>query len=35
MLNQKKAGTSSIKIELCPPTGTACITKQQVLNIIA
>lgn len=34
ILNKKTAGATALIVELCPPTGNACITKQQVINII-
>ncbi|MEI6672318.1 MAG: hypothetical protein WCL02_02930 [bacterium] len=31
---QKKAGSTALKIELCPAVGNKCIIKQQVINIL-
>lgn len=34
IVNQKKSGTTSLMIELCPANSTLCITKQQVITTI-
>lgn len=34
IMTQKKAGSTAIRIKLCPWTSNVCITKQQVVNIV-
>ncbi|MEI8009084.1 MAG: hypothetical protein WCI00_07040 [bacterium] len=34
VLNKKTAGSTALMIELCPEIGNACITRQEVINII-
>jgi len=34
IVNQKKAGSTALKIELCPSVGNLCITQQKVITIL-